>query len=283
MDLGESNKPRTTTLSDLRNGLQGKTWRGGEALLRDLDSISVQLLRIAGVLHKQGFGVGLLRPDNVILLKPTDGTPPTVILPDFGFVRFRSVLPEWMRPDTEFRLLWDKSPEWIERTMLRSPPIPEIGEGVCRVGRPRGRKWPGPADGPPHHRPSAGVGPRPDGKVRREIPDRDQAKWSKAEVWTVLKDATDDRKKVFADAEAFAEALEEESAKPSRHFIELIKAPPKPPRRRRGSLPPSAASCSWVPSLSSFTSCDRQIHCRPTRTARIVRRRPSSNPSSPII
>ncbi len=237
MDLGESDKPKITTLADLRDDLQKKKWRGGESLLRDLDTIATQLLRIAGGLHKQGFGVGLLRPDSVILLRRGDGTLQAVILPDFGFVRFRGVLPEWMRPDTKFRLLWDKSPEWMnERCFdrLRHPKLAkEYAETADRV---EGKGFDPQMDLRTIARLLAWV-LAPDGKVRREIPDRDQAKWSKAEVWAVLKDATDEKKKAFADAEAFAQALNEESAKPSRHFIEQIKAPPKPRRRWRWVAP----------------------------------------------
>ena len=97
MDLGVEGRPRVRTLVGLRADLHKKRWRGGEPVLQELDRVAVGLLRVVHRLHEAGFGIGLLQPANVLVLPGRDGGDPEIILPDFGFVRFRGVLPVWMR------------------------------------------------------------------------------------------------------------------------------------------------------------------------------------------
>ena len=97
--------------SPAAEALHKTSWRGEEEELRMLDSVAVQLLRVLGTLHSMGFGVGLLQPTNVLILPGTPAVSLSLILPDFGFLRFRGVLPEWMSPNVPFRMLWDMSPE----------------------------------------------------------------------------------------------------------------------------------------------------------------------------
>ena len=251
MDLFEigldlSDKPKFTTLVDLRAKLQskrpenGELWRGGEPELKELDQIAGELLRIAAKLHEQGFGVGLLRPDNVVLIRrPEDGSK-AIILPDFGFVRFRGVLPEWMRPDVKYKDLWDKPPEWMnERCFDRERHTRAGNMYAATADKVEGSGLDPQMDMRTIARllawvldPKGEVNGRV--KVRRDIPSRDQEDWSKAEVWAVLKQATSGK---FNDAESFARALEEEEAKPSRHFIEQIPSPPPPPGWPRWLIP----------------------------------------------
>ena len=152
MDLGGSERPRCHSLADLRETLHKKDWRGGEPVLRELDLVAVGLLRVVANLHAEGLGVGLLQPANVLILPTPNGGDPAVVLPDFGFVRFRGVLPEWMSPNVKFRLLWDKPPEWMNEALFRSEAVSEAGEQVRRHSRPRTGRGSKQAVGPPNRR-----------------------------------------------------------------------------------------------------------------------------------
>lgn len=226
MDLGDAESPPRTTFADLRNSLH----RPGKAPLREgpeldrLDRAVVGLLRTVAPIHREGIGVGLLQPSNVILAPFAEHG---VVLPDVGFVRFRGLLPRWMTPTDPFKDLWDKPPEWINERSFDRSRYPKLADRFAETAdRVSGAGWDLQSDLRTVARLIAWL-LAPGDRVVRTIPNRDQADWTRAEVWAVLRDAIDGR---FATAEEFADALETESARPSRHFVEQIagKGPPRP-------------------------------------------------------
>ncbi len=229
LDLGGTEGTTYHSLAELRDILQGKNWRGGERALAELDGVAIGLLRTIAALHKQGFGAGLLQPANVIYSRPIQGSDPAVMLPDFGFVRLRGVLPEWMRPDVPFAKLWERTPEAMNERCFDRLRYPQLASRFAETAdRVEGAGLDPQADLGTVARLFAWV-LAPDGLVRFAIPSPDSAPWSKAEVWAVLLKAT---QRGFRDANEFADALSDEPARPSRHFIEQIKPTPLPQRPR---------------------------------------------------
>lgn len=229
MDLGDEPRLPAETLVDLRNRLHrpGKSRPRDAPELMALDRAAVDLLRAIARIHREGIGIGLLRPSNVLLSATPDHG---VILPDVGFVRFRGLLPRWMTPTDPFRDLWDKPPEWINERCFDRTRYPNLADRFARTAdRIEGAGWDPRSDLRTVARLLAWV-LAPGDRVPRTIPSRDEADWTRAEVWAVLRDALDGR---FEDADAFADALEAESARPSRHFIEQI-ASKGPSRSGRG-------------------------------------------------
>ncbi|MFO0957182.1 MAG: hypothetical protein U0800_06905 [Isosphaeraceae bacterium] len=218
MDLGDGPAPPLDTFADLRDSLH----RRGKAGLRDgpeldrLDRAAVGLLRTIGRIHREGIGVGLLRPSSVILAPSADHG---ILLPDVGFVRFRGLLPPWMTPTDPFRDLWDKPPEWINERSFDRERYPKLADRFAdSADRVLGSGWDPRSDLRTAARLIAWV-LAPGDRVLRTIPSRDEADWTRAEVWAVLRDALEGR---FATADEFADALETGPARPSRHFIEQI-------------------------------------------------------------
>jgi hypothetical protein len=271
MDLGSSDPPRVRSFADLRTVLhQRPSWRGGELQLRDLDAATQELLHVIQGLHDVGFGVGLLEPRNVLVLVQPGAPAPRVILPDVGFVRFRGMLPKWMRPDVPFAKLWDKPAEWMNERSFDRQRYPRLASKFSdTTERLEGPGWDQQSDLRTVARLIAWV-LAPDGRIRREIPSRDTAGWTKAEVWAVLKEASCG---AFSNATALARALEAENARPSRHFVEQI-APP-PPRRNpwRWVLPAAGglalaggivAVLLMIPPRSTAVPCPLCPECPPT-------------------
>ena len=145
----------------------------------------------------------------------------------------------------KFHPLWDKPPEWMNERCFDRTRYPKLAAKYADTAdRVSGPGFDPQSDLRTIARLLAWVltpnePNKPDAKVRREVPSRDQAGWTKARVWSVLKDATDQTKTAFADAGAFADALEVDADKPSQHFIEQNWAPPKPPEPwwKRWGLP----------------------------------------------
>jgi hypothetical protein len=235
MDFNDDSPPRTRSLSQIREGLHKRSrYYGSESILRELDEAFQALLRCVEELHSRGYSAGLLQPDNVLVQAVPEGQDASLILPDLGFVLFRGVLPEWLRPDVRYTELWDYSPERMnERAFDRLRHERLARRFADSADKPKGSGLETQVDLRTVARLVAWV-LTPSGPPRRKIPGRDPTGWTRAEVWGVLNDVMNGS---IVTAEQFRAALAKD--RPSQHFIEQNPddRPPPPPLWRRALIP----------------------------------------------
>lgn len=213
------------TLAALRADLD-RAARGGllpdadHPLLRELDETAVALARTAAELHRAGWGLGLVQPDNVVTRGPGGGRE-TVLL-DLGFA-WRGTFggppwddspgrPEWLDPAGPFAWVWDQQPV---RQQYAAPdsgffPPPDPVADVRAVARLVA--W-----------------------LLTGVPARDCAAGGRAgaaPVWGVLAAAADGR---VPTADALAARLR--AAAPSEHFVPLPLADHASDQPRKGGGP----------------------------------------------
>ncbi len=139
-----------------------------EALL-ELDVFACRLLDLVVELHAQGYGLGLLNPQ-AILLRDT-GDELKVLLPDLGFRRAPTfgILPHWLQEDSPFVRRW--RPLWDEGKLsdLQLSDLPDPQPDLSKLARLFA--W------------------LLRGRVEATIPTRDQDPSTYSAIWNLLDDA----------------------------------------------------------------------------------------------
>jgi len=117
------------------DALKRASGAGDHPLLRQLDSVAMNLASIASTLNEAGWGLGLLRPENV-LIRPRGGESETVLV-DLGFT-WRGTFgpppwkdspgrPDWLVDGGPYSWLWDREPDKQQFAAPTGAPFPPPG------------------------------------------------------------------------------------------------------------------------------------------------------------